>query len=339
VSRQVEQNAPPTREPAEATKAPPAGSISWRNRFGGAVNKVEGASLTRFAWLSIAAAVVTIGIKSGAWLLTGSVGLLSDAIESLVNLAAAILALIALTVAEQPPDEEHEYGHNKAEYFSSGIEGALIVVAAIAIAWTAIPRLFTPEPIEQVYLGAAVSGVASLINLGVAIVLRRAGKRHRSITLEADAQHLLADVWTSLGVIIAVVLVAFTGWYLFDPIIALVVAANIVWTGVRLMRRSAAGLMDASMEPEDVGKMEAVLEGYRKQGIGFHALRTRKAGTRSFVTLHVLAPGGWSIKRGHDLVEEIEAKIRYAVPGVNVLTHLEPLNDPAAMADVDLDRQ
>lgn len=323
----------------EVAKAPPSGSVSWRDRFGGAVSTVENTSLTRFAWLSIAAAVVTIGIKAGAWLLTGSVGLLSDAIESLVNLAAAILALVALTVAEQPPDKEHEYGHNKAEYFSSGTEGALIFVAALLIAWTAIPRLFNPEPIEQVWLGAIVSGVASLINLGVAVVLRRAGKRHRSITLEADAQHLLTDVWTSIGVIVAVVLVALTGWYLFDPIIALLVAANIVWTGVKLMRRSAEGLMDASLDPEDVTKIEAVLEPYRRQGIGFHALRTRKAGTRSFATVHVLAPGGWTIKRGHDLAEEIEAKLRHAVPGVNVLTHLEPLNDPAAMADLELDRE
>lgn len=337
MNKQGEQQTQPTRSSVEAA-APPAGSIPWRKRFGGAVDKVEAGSLTRFAWLSIAAAILTIGIKSGAWLLTGSVGLLSDAIESLVNLAAAILALIALTVAEQPPDEEHEFGHNKAEYFSSGIEGALIVVAAIVIAGAAIPRLFNPEPLEQVYLGAAVSGVASLINLGVAIVLRRAGKRHRSITLEADAQHLLADVWTSIGVILAVVLVAFTGWYLFDPIIALVVAANIVWTGVKLVRRSAAGLMDSSVEPADLAKIEGVLEDYRKQGIEFHALRTRKAGTRSFVTVHVLAPGGWTIKRGHDLVEEIEARLRHAVPGVNVMTHLEPLNDPAAMADLDLDR-
>jgi cation diffusion facilitator family transporter len=296
-------------------------------------------SLTRFAWLSIAAAVLTIGIKAGAWLLTGSVGLLSDAIESVVNLAAAILALIALTVAEQPPDQGHEFGHNKAEYFSSGIEGTLIVIAALVIAWTAIPRLFNPEPITQVYLGVAVMGVASLINLGVAIVLHRAGKRYRSITLEADAQHLFTDVWTSLGVVVAIVLVAITGWYLFDPIIALVVAANIVWTGVKLMRRSASGLMDASMDTRDLERIEDVLEGYRKQGIGFHALRTRKAGTRSFVTVHVLAPGGWSIKKGHDMVEEIEAKLRHAVPGVNVLTHLEPLDDDAAMADVYLDRK
>lgn len=318
--------------------APAAGNISWRERFGGAVQTVENTSLTRFAWLSIAAAVLTIAIKTGAWWITGSVGLLSDAIESLVNLAAAILALIALTIAAQPPDDDHEYGHNKAEYFSSGIEGSLILLAALVIAGTSIPRLLSPQPLDQVGIGALVSGLASLINLGVAIVLRRAGKRHRSITLEADAQHLLTDVWTSAGVIIAVVLVSLTGWYILDPVIALLVAANIIWTGVKLVQRSAAGLMDSAMDENDLKKIDAILDGYRAQGIAFHALRTRMAGTRSFVTVHVLTPGGWSVKRAHDLAEEIEAKLRYAVPGVNVLTHLEPLNDPAALADQNLDR-
>lgn len=332
------KEAPPARTDQHAPALPPSGALSWRERFGGAVDRVEEASLTRFAWLSIAAAIITISIKTIAWRMTGSVGLLSDAIESVVNLAAAIMALIALTVAEQPPDDDHEFGHNKAEYFSSGIEGALIVMAAILIIWTAIPRLFSPEPLEQVYLGAVVSVAASIVNLGVALVLRRAGKRHRSVVLEADAQHLLADVWTSVGVILAVVLVAFTGWYQFDPIIALIVAANIIWTGVRLMRRSAAGLMDATLDADELRQIERVLDHYRAQGIEFHALRTRKAGTRGFVTMHVLAPGGWTIKRGHDLVEGIEARLRHAVPGANIMTHLEPLNDPAAMADVELDR-
>lgn len=325
-------------DPSAASKTPPSGSVSWRKRFGGAFNSVENQSLTRFAWLSIAAAIITIGIKTGAWWITGSVGLLSDAVESVVNLAAAILALIALTVAEQPPDEEHEYGHTKAEYFSSGIEGALILVAAVGIVAVAIPRLLHPQPIEQVGLGVLVSGAASLVNLGVAMVLRRAGKRYRSITLEADAQHLLADVWTSLGTILAIVLISFTGWYFFDPVIALIVATNIVWTGVKLVRRSAAGLMDASLGADEVAEIEAVLAPYRQSGIEFHALRTRRAGTRRFVSMHVLAPGGWTIKRGHDLVEEIEAKLRYKLEGVHVFTHLEPLNDPAAMADQELDR-
>lgn len=315
---------------------PPA---TWRQRWGKRVEGVTQPSLTRFAWLSIAAACVTIGIKTSAWLITGSVGLLSDAIESLVNLAAAIMALIALTVAEQPPDEHHKYGHSKAEYFSSAIEGALILVASLFIIYTAVPRLFNPQPLEQVGIGVAISIVASLINFGVARVLMNAGKKHRSITLEADAQHLLTDVWTSVGIIVAVALVALTSWYLFDPIIAILVAINILWTGVRLVRRSAAGLMDSALDDEDLAKIDRVLEPYRKQGIGFHALRTRKAGTRSFVSMHVLAPSSWSIKRGHDLVEKIEADVRGALDGIVVFTHLEPLNDPAAMADEKLDRE
>ncbi len=314
---------------------PPA---TWRQRWGKRVEGVTQPSLTRFAWLSIAAACITIGIKTSAWLITGSVGLLSDAIESLVNLAAAIMALIALSVAEQPPDEEHKYGHSKAEYFSSAIEGALILLASLFIIYTAVPRLYNPQPLEHVGIGVAISIVASLINFGVARVLMNAGKKHRSITLEADAQHLMTDVWTSVGVIVAVALVAITGWYLFDPIIAILVAINILWTGVRLVRRSAAGLMDAALDDEDLATIERVLEPYRKQGIGFHAVRTRKAGTRSFVSMHVLAPSSWSIKRGHDLVEKIEADLRAALDGIVVFTHLEPLNDPAAMADEKLDR-
>lgn len=314
---------------------PPA---TWRERWGKRVGTVTRPSLTRFAWLSIGAACVTIGIKTTAWLITGSVGLLSDAIESLVNLAAAIMALIALTVAEQPPDEHHTYGHSKAEYFSSAIEGALILVASLFILYTAVPRLFNPQPLEQVGIGVAISIVASLINFGVARVLMNAGTKYRSITLEADAHHLMTDVWTSVGIIVAVALVALTSWYLFDPIIAILVAINILWTGVRLVKRSAAGLMDSALDAEDLATIEQVLEPYRKQGIGFHALRTRKAGTRSFVSMHVLAPSGWSIKRGHDLVEKIEADLRGALDGIVVFTHLEPLNDPAAMADEELDR-
>lgn len=295
-------------------------------------------SLRRFAWLSIAAAVVTIVLKTGAYLITGSVGLLSDAVESLVNLAAAIMALFMITIAERPPDEEHAYGHTKAEYFSSGLEGALILLAAVMIVWSAIPRLINPQPLESVGIGLLVSVTASLINLGVALVLLKAGRDHRSITLEADAHHLLTDVWTSVGVIVAVALVWLTGWLILDPVIALVVAANIVWTGIKLMRRSTQGLMDSALSPDERATIEGMLDQYRGQGIEFHALRTRQAGTRRFLSMHVLVPGEWTVQRGHALVDQIDEQIRSALPGMVVFTHLEPLGDPAAMADASLDR-
>ena len=231
--------------------------------------------LTRYAWLSIAAALVTIGLKTVAYLITGSVGLLSDALESLVNLAAAIMALAMLTIAARPPDEEHAYGHEKAEYFSSGFEGALILVAAGTIILSAIPRLINPQPIEQVGLGLAVSVAASLVNFGVAQVLKRAGRRYNSITLEADAAHLMTDVWTSVGVLVAVGLVGMTGWERLDPLIALAVAANIIWSGIRLLRRSALGLMDTALPENQRNTILSIQKRYAAQGVQFHALRTR----------------------------------------------------------------
>jgi cation diffusion facilitator family transporter len=299
----------------------------------------ERAHLTRFAWLSIAAAVLTIGLKAAAYLLTGSVGLLSDALESLVNLVAAIAALIALSIVAKGPDEEHAYGHDKVEYFSSTLEGALVLIAAAAIAWSAIPRLMDPQPIEQVGLGVAVSVVASLINLAVARQLLRAGKAYRSITLEADARHLLADVWTSIGVVLAVIGVAVTGWQRIDPIIALVVAANIVWTGISLLRRSFLGLLDTALPAEDLAVINTILERYRERDdIHTHALRSREAGSRRFVSFHILVPGWWSVHEGHRLLEEIEEEIAEALPGITVFTHLEALDDPASYADTTLDR-
>lgn len=295
-------------------------------------------TLKRYVWLSIGAAVLTIGLKTGAWRLTGSVGLLSDAIESLVNLAAAAMALFIVGVSERPPDAEHAYGHTKAEYFSSAIEGVLVLAAATAIAWSAWQRLLDPQPLEQVGIGLIVSTVASAINLVVALILRDVGRKRRAIVLEADSQHLLTDVWTSAGVIVGVALVSLTGWLLLDPILGLLVAANIVWTGVTLVSRSTMGLMDAALSGEEQAEIERVLQPYRARGIEFHALRTRQAGTRRFVSMHVLAPGAWSIQRGHALVEQIENEVRSALPGIVVFTHLEPLNDPAAMADQELDR-
>lgn len=295
-------------------------------------------SLLRYAWLSIAAAIATIGLKGIAWWMTGSVGLLSDAIESFVNLAAAVMALWILAVAAAPADDGHAHGHSKAEYFSSAFEGLLIVFAALSIAYAAVDRLINPQALQSVGIGLLVSVVASVINFATARVLLKVGHEQHSIVLEADAHHLMTDVWTSAGVIAGVGLVWLTGWLWLDPVIALCVAANIVWTGWQLMQRSAAGLMDASLPPEQVADIEAVLDRYREQGLDFHALRTRRAGSRAFVTMHVLVPGRWTVQQGHDWSERIERDIRAAMPRAHVLTHLEPIEDPVSMLDQELDR-
>jgi cation diffusion facilitator family transporter len=300
---------------------------------------VTHASLTRFAWLSIAAAVATIGLKLSAYLLTGSVGLLSDALESLVNLAAAIIALAMLTISARPPDEEHAYGHSKAEYFASGAEGTLILVAAVSIIVTAGQRLVNPQPLEQVGLGLIVSVIASLINWATAQVLLRAGRHYHSISLEADAQHLMTDVWTSAGVIVGIGAVNLTGWDRLDPLIALLVSANIIWAGISLVRRSALGLMDTALPSEEQETIRQILDNYRQQGVQFHALRTRSAAARRFVSLHVLVPGVWTVQRGHNLLEQIEADLRRQLPNLTVFTHLEPLEDSASWQDTTLDRE
>ena len=299
---------------------------------------MQSPSLTRFAWLSIAAAIATMALKTVAWKLTGSVGLLSDAMESLVNLAGAVMALAMLSVAARPPDEDHAYGHGKAEYFSAGFEGALIVVAAISIAVAAIDRLLHPRPIEQVGTGLAVSVVASLVNLGVALVLLKAARAHRSATLQSNAHHLLTDVWTSGGVVVAVGAVALTGWQRLDPIIALVVAANIVFTGGRIVMNSVAGLMDAALPAEEIAILKQLLDRHAAEGLEYHALRTRQSGALRFVSVHILVPPEWTVQRGHELLERIEGEIRRALPPVTVFTHLEPIGDPSAMDDQDLHR-
>jgi cation diffusion facilitator family transporter len=295
-------------------------------------------SLTRYAWLSIGAAVITIGLKLAAYLFTGSVGLLSDAIESLVNLIGAVVALTMLTIAAQPPDEEHAYGHSKAEYFSSGVEGTLIVIAAISIVLAAGQRLVSPQPIEDVGLGLTISLVASLINLVVARILLRTGRQHSSIALEADGRHLMTDVWTSVGVVLGVAAVAITGWLRLDAIIALFVAANIIREGWRLLKRTVAGLMDAALPVDEQNVVRSVLEKYEQEGIQFHAMRTRQAGARRFVSIHVLVPDTWTVQRGHQLLERLETDVRQALPNVTVFTHLEPLGDAASWQDTTLDR-
>jgi cation diffusion facilitator family transporter len=291
-----------------------------------------------YAVLAIAAAALTIGLKFIAYLLTGSVGMLSDAAESVVNLLAAIVAFWILTVAARPPDEEHTYGHSKAEYFSSGLESSLILVAAGGIVWAAVGRLIHPQPLENVGIGLGVSLLATAINGSVAFVLLRAGRRLRSITLTADAQHLLTDVWTSIGVVVGVLLVQLTGWLALDPLIALAVSLNIVWTGLRLLSDTAHGLLDTALPAADQQVISAVLERYASQGVDFHALRTRSAGQRRFVSMHVLVPGEWTVQHGHSLCEQIEHAIIEALPKTTVFTHLEPLEDPASWADQGLDR-
>jgi cation diffusion facilitator family transporter len=296
-------------------------------------------NLTRYAWLSIGAAVLTISLKLGAYWLTNSVGLLSDALESVVNLVTAIVALVALSIATRPADEEFAFGYSKVEFFSSGFEGGMIMVAAGAIAATAIPRLIHPQPLEKVGLGLGISVVASLINLGVSRILAQAGRRYGSITLEADAAHLMTDVWTTAGVIAGVALVAITGWQRLDALIALAVAVNIVVTGFRLLRRSALGLMDATLPAADVEMIESVLQPHQAQGISFHAVRTRTAAARGFVSMHVLVPGDWSVRHAHEVAERIEDELRAKLPQIAIFTHVEPLGDPLSMQDKQIEQE
>ncbi len=294
--------------------------------------------LVRYAWLSIAAALITIALKAGAYWLTNSVGLLSDALESLVNLAAAGVALVMLSIAARPPDDDHAFGHDKAEYFSSGVEGALIVVAALGIAVAAVQRWMAPQPIQQTSIGLVIVGVSTLINFAVARVLLRVGTQQNSITLQADAQHLFTDVWTSIGVIIGVAAVTLTGWGWLDSAIALAIAANIVWQGIQLVRRSAMGLLDTVLPNDEREAILKVLEKYCQKSVTYHALRTRQSGARRFVSVHILVPGEWTVQQGHALLEKIERDMRAVLPNTVVATHLEPLEAPESFDDVELDR-
>jgi cation diffusion facilitator family transporter len=295
------------------------------------------APLTRFAWLSIAAAIATIALKCAAYFLTGSVGLLSDAIDSFVNLIGGVMLLAMLTVAARPADEDHSYGHSKAEYFSSGVEGALILIAAVGIWAVAVDGLIHPKQLDEIGLGLAVSTIASLVNLGVGFLLLRVGRKTGSIALEANARHLMTDVWSSAAVLVGVGAVAITGWQRLDPVVALAVGANITWTGLGIVRRSVSGLMDTALPHSERVLIQDVLRTYEKDGLQFHALRTRDAGARKFVSMHVLVPGDWTVKRGHKLLERIERKIHKVLPHVIVFTHLEPLDDPASWQDDSLD--
>ncbi len=291
--------------------------------------------LSAFAWLSIAAAILTIGLKAGAWALTGSVGLLSDAAESVVNLVAAVVALIALKVAARPADKNHHFGHSKAEYFSAAVEGVMIFVAAVFILISATYRFVHPAPLEQLGIGIAISVVASAINGAVAFVLLRAGRQHRSATLTADGKHLLTDVWTSAGVVLGVGLVALTGWERLDPIVAFAVGVNIIVTGWKLLAESVAGLMDVSWSKEENAELAKVVSRFVTHDVNVHALRTREAGHSRFVEMHVLVPGSWTVIEGHDVVEEIEQAVLAEFEGCVVTIHLEPREDPRAYGDYD----
>ncbi len=301
-------------------------------------HRLAGFSAPTYALLSVATALVTITLKLLAWRMTGSVGLLSDAIESFVNLLAALVAFWALTVAKKPADPEHAFGHTKAEYLAGGFEGMAIIAAAAAIGATAIERFFHPQPLTGIGAGIGVSVVASAVNGATAFVLLRAGRRLNSITLRADAWHLLTDVWTSAGVLVGVALVWATGWLVLDPVVALLVAVNIVWTGMKLLRETGHGLLDRALNEEDQKKIDAILDGFRSRGVEFHEVKTRAAGPRQFVQMHVLVPGGWSVQKGHDLLEEVEKEIVAVLPGASVITHLEPLEDPASWNDGGLER-
>ncbi len=301
-------------------------------------NAAHPVPLTRYAWLAIAAAIVTICMKSTAYLLTGSVGLLSDALESTVNLAAAIVALIALKIVVRPANDEFTFGYAKVEYFSSGFEGGMILLAAASIIMTALPRLVHPVPLEQLGLGLVISAAASLVNLGVARILLRAGKRYNSITLEADARHLMTDVWTTVGVLVGIALVGLTGFERLDPIVALLVAANIIFTGYRLLVRSGRGLMDVALPPEETATVKSILDSHQGQGMRYHALRSRQAAARKFLVVHLLVPGAWTVFQGHQIAEQVETEVLHAIPNSNIVTHVEPIEDPASLQDAALER-
>jgi len=296
-------------------------------------------SLSRFVWLSIGAAIITITLKTLAYYVTGSVGLLSDALESIINLVAAVFALFMLKLAEKPADKDHLYGHTKAEYFSSIFEGVLIVIAALTIGYSGIERMFNPQPIQDAILGIGISAISTLINLTVAMTLLKVGNKYNSITLVADGHHLMTDVWTSVGVVAGVGLVWLTNIQIIDPIIALVVAGNIIRTGYLIMRQSMMGLLDASLPDEEMKQIKYVLKKFKDaHGIAFHGLRSRQSATRKFMSVHILVPGSWTVQKGHDFLEIIEEEIRTKLPGITVFTHLEPIEDPRSQDDIALDR-
>jgi len=290
--------------------------------------------LERFAWLSLATGIVVLALKTVAWQLTGSVGLLSDALESTVNIGAALVAVFALRAANRPADAEHHFGHGKAEYLSAMVEGVLILGASAAIIATAVNRLLSPQPLEQVGIGLAVSVVASALNGVVALILMRVGRAHRSMVLVADGKHLMTDVWTSAGVVVGVGAVALTGWAPLDPMIALAVGANILWTGWKLLRDSVSSLLDERLSDAEIDEVVAVLAAHENEEVRFHALQSRASGRQRFVSVHMLVPGDRSVREAHDLTAQIEEEIDERLPQTVVTIHIEPLEDPRAWNDI-----
>ncbi len=295
-------------------------------------------NIVRYALIAVIAAVATIGLKAAAYLATGSVAILSDALESLVNLATSLIALVVLAIASRPADEDHAYGHTKAEYFASGFEGAMILFAALTVGYAGIVRLLSPVELTAVSEGIGFIVAATGVNLVVARVLWIAGKRFDSIALEAGSQHLMVDVWTSVAVVAGVIATAGTGIERVDPIVALAVAVNIVRTGSSLIRRSLLGLLDTALPEELRDRIARILAHHQTAGVEFHALRTRQAGSWRFISFHILVPGDWTVQRGHDLLESIEEEIRAAIPNCTVFTHLEPIEDPISWEDTELKR-
>ena len=292
----------------------------------------------RLLAVSVGVAVLTMALKTGAWWLTGSVGLLSDALESLVNLAGAMFGLLMVTIAQRPADDDHPYGHHKAEYFSAGFEGVLIIVAALGIVWTAAHRWWSPQPLEQLGLGLVLSVLSSALNGLLAWVMWQAARAHRSMALEADARHLVTDVWTSVGVVLGLALASATGWLWLDALVAMAVALNILKEGVHLVWRASQGLMDASVEPEVLAQIQEVLDGFAHQRgetaiIRFDHLNTRKAGQRRFVDLHMHMPAGWTLGRAAALRASVEQALMSAVPGLRATIQLLPSDVEAHFDD------
>ena len=291
-------------------------------------------NLALFAWISIATALGTMALKFGAFLLTGSVGLLSDALESIVNLVAAIVALIALKAADRPADSRFTFGRSKAEYFSAALEGAMIFVAAAAIVWSSVERILHPRPLENVGWGLAVSIIAAVLNGVVGALIVRVGKKHSSPTLQADGKHLITDVITTVGVVIGVTLVAITDWQVLDPIVAILAAVNIFFIGIGLIRSSLAGLMDVTLPPEENAQIVKVLTTFASENVTFHGLQTRQSGRKRYVRVDAQVPGAWTVARGHEFGEEIEAAIEALLPETYVTVHVEPIEDPRSYEDI-----
>lgn len=298
------------------------------------INKlIQRKSLAPIVWFSIIASILTISIKSAAYYITSSVGFLSDAMESFINLAAGILAFVMLTIAARPPDKEHPFGHDKAEYFSSLIEGVLIVLAAIGIVYAAINRMYHPRQLDELNMGMLLSFLASLINLATSRILLHYGRKHNSITLEADSQHLMTDVWTTVGIIFGILLVKLTNWQLLDPLMAIAVAISIVYTGTKIIIRSTDGLMDTKLSEKELIVIRQILTRYKVEEIDYHALYTRQASSKRFISFHLLFPGDFTIYKAHEISKKIEKEIKAEFPYSDIFIHLEPINDPDAFDD------